>query len=100
LARTPARWRVFSKRWLLSAYLRLRAKEAFGLTPTLELLRTDVAGSLCFTVCFLVGPWAWRAFEQVDHSVRTGESALDHVEYWARNPDVSKMHAMTGLRTR
>lgn len=85
--------------------LKREGEEQFGLTPTGEFLRTDAAGSLRSTVRFIVGPWAWRAFEQLDHSVRTGEPAFDHVwgmsnfEYWARHPDVSKIHdeAMTGL---
>jgi len=85
--------------------LKREGEEQFGLTPTGELLCTDAAGSLRSTVRFLVGPWAWRAFEQLGHSVRTGEPAFDLVwgmsnfEYWARNPDVSKIHdeAMAGL---
>ena len=85
--------------------LKREGEEQFGLTPTGDFLRTDVAGSLRSTVRFLVGPWDWRAFEQLSHSVRTGEPAFDHVwgisnfEYWARNPDVSKIHdeAMAGL---
>jgi hypothetical protein len=85
--------------------LKREGEEQFGLTPTGEFLRTDAAGSLRSTVRFIVGPWAWRAFEQLDHSVRTGEPAFDHVwgmsnfEYWARHADVSKIHdeAMTGL---
>jgi methyltransferase family protein len=76
--------------------LKREGEERFGLTPTGEFLRSDVAGSLRSTVRFLVGRWAWRAFEQLDHRVRTGEPAFDHVwgmsnfEYWARNPNVSK----------
>jgi hypothetical protein len=47
-------------------------------------------------VRFLVGPWSWRAFEQLGHSVRTGEPAFDHVwgmsnfDYWARHPECRK----------
>ncbi len=52
--------------------LKREGEEHFGLTRTGELLRTDVAGSLRSTVRFIVGPWAWRAFEQLDHSARTG----------------------------
>jgi len=85
--------------------LKRDGEEQVGLTPMGELLRTDAAGSLRSTVRFIVGPWAWRAFEQLDHSLRTGEPAFDNVwgvsnfEYWARHPDVSKIHddAMTGL---
>ncbi|MGB6601062.1 MAG: methyltransferase [Candidatus Cybelea sp.] len=77
----------------------------FGLSPTGQLLRSNSPRSLRSTVRFLVGPWAWRAFEQLGYSVRTGQPSFDHVwgmsnfEYWERNPDVSTIHddAMTGL---
>ena len=80
-------------------------EERYGLTPAGQLLRTDTAGSLRSTVRFIAGPWAWRAFEHLGHSIRTSEPSFDHVwgmsnfEYWERNPDVSKIHdeAMTGL---
>jgi O-methyltransferase/methyltransferase family protein len=85
--------------------LKREGAEQFGLTPTGEFLRTDVPGSLRSGVHFLVGPWAWRAFEQLGHSIRTGETAFDHVwgmsnfEYWANNPEISKIHdeAMAGF---
>lgn len=77
----------------------------FGLSPTGQLLRSNSPRSLRSTVRFLVGPWAWRAFEQLGYSVRTGQPSFDHVwgmsnfEYWERNPDVSTIHddAMTGV---
>jgi hypothetical protein len=79
--------------------------DRFALTPSGEFLRTGVTGSMRSMVRFLAGPWAWRAFEQLGYSVRTGEPAFDRVwgvsnfDYWARNPDVSKIHdeAMAGL---
>ncbi len=82
-------------------------EERFGVTPVGQMLRTDTPGSLRSTVRFITGPWAWRAFEQLGHSIRTGEPSFDHVwgmsnfEYWERNPDVSRIHddAMTGLTT-
>ena len=85
--------------------LRRAGEERFDLTPAGQILRTDMPGSLRSTVRFIAGPWAWRAFEQLGHSVRTGEPSFDHVwgmsnfEYWERNPDVSQIHdeAMTGL---
>ncbi|MBV9700619.1 MAG: hypothetical protein JO078_10910 [Candidatus Eremiobacteraeota bacterium] len=84
--------------------LRLEAGR-FGLTATGQLLRSDSPRSLRATVRFLAGPWAWRAFEQLSHSVRSGESSFEHVwgvsnfDYWRQNPEVSAIHdeAMTGL---
>jgi len=85
--------------------LRREGEDRFLLTPTGEFLRTDVPGSLRATIRFLTGPWFWRAWEQLSHSVRTGQPAFDQVwgmsnfEYWARHPDVSAIHddAMAGL---
>jgi hypothetical protein len=87
--------------------LKSEGEEQFSLTPSGEFLRTDVPGSLRALVRFLVGPWAWRAFEELGHSVRTGQTAFDHVwgmsnfDYWERHPEVSKIHdeAMSGLTT-
>jgi len=87
--------------------LRREGEDRFLLTPTGEFLRADVSGSLRATIRFLTGPWAWRAWEQLSHSVRTGQPAFDQVwgmsnfEYWARHPDVSEIHddAMAGLTT-
>jgi hypothetical protein len=85
--------------------LKCEGENSFLLTPTGELLRTDVPGSQRATVRFLNGPWFWRAWENLSHSVRTGEPAFDRVwgmsnfEYWACHPDVSEIHdeAMAGL---
>jgi hypothetical protein len=85
--------------------LKRESEATFGLTPAGQLLRSDVPGSLRATVRFLTGPWAWRAFEHLGHSIRTGKPSFDHVwgmsnfEYWECHPDVSKIHdeAMTGL---
>ena len=85
--------------------LKLESDAKFVLTPAGELLSSDVPGSLRATVRFLTGPWAWRAFEQLGHSIRTGKPSFDHVwgmsnfEYWERHRDVSKIHddAMSGL---
>jgi ubiquinone/menaquinone biosynthesis C-methylase UbiE len=85
--------------------LKHEGEAKFGLTAIGELLRSDVPGSLRATVRFLAGRWAWRAFEQLGHSIGTGNPSFDHVwgmsnfEYWERHPDVLKIHddAMTGL---
>jgi hypothetical protein len=87
--------------------LKCEGENSFLLTPSGQFLRTDVPGSLRATVRFVTGPWFWRAWEHLNHSVRTGTPAFDHAwgmsnfEYWARNPDVSAIHddAMAGLTT-
>jgi len=84
--------------------LKCEGEDRFLLTSTGEFLRNDISGSLRATVRFLIGPWTWRATEFLSHSVRTGQAAFDHAwgmsnfEYWARYPDVSKIHdeAMEG----
>ena len=85
--------------------LKCNGDDKFLLTAAGEFLRSDVPGSQRALVRFLVGPWYWRAWENLSHSIRTGEPAFDHVwgmsnfEYWRRHPDVSKIHdeAMEGL---
>ncbi len=78
--------------------LRLDESQRFGLSPVGDLLRSDVPGSLRSTILFLAGPWSWRAWENLNHSVRTSEPAFDHAwgmsnfEYWERHADVSEIH--------
>src|SRR5215472_18032032 len=50
----------------------------FALTPVGQLLRSDVPGSLRATIRFLVGPWNWRAWENLPHSVQTAQPAFGH----------------------
>jgi SAM-dependent methyltransferase len=84
---------------------KLKGEDRFSLTPTGELLRSDVPGSMRATIRFLAGPWAWRAWENLPHSVRSAPPAFDQAwgmsnfDYWERHPDVSKIHdeAMEGL---
>jgi SAM-dependent methyltransferase len=84
---------------------KLEGEDLFALTPTGELLRSDVPGSIRATIRFLAGPWAWRAWENLPHSVRSAQPAFDQAwgmsnfDYWERHPDVSKIHdeAMEGL---
>lgn len=77
----------------------------FSLTSTGAFLRTGVSGSLRATIRFLTGPWYWRAWEHLLHSVRTGTPAFNHAwgmsnfEYWERHAEVSVIHddAMAGV---
>jgi SAM-dependent methyltransferase len=51
----------------------------YGLTPVGAALRSDVPGSLRALARMRGSDWQWRAWSNLVHSVRTGETALDHV---------------------
>ncbi len=51
----------------------------FELTPLANLLRSDVPGSFRPFVLSYGEPWWWNAWGSLLHSVRTGETAFDHV---------------------
>ncbi|GAC1523746.1 MAG: methyltransferase [Chloroflexota bacterium] len=64
----------------------------FGLTSLGHLLRPDVPGSVRGWVLLMGGPAGWTSWEDLLHSVRTGESAFRHIhgmsvwEYRKQNP--------------
>jgi hypothetical protein len=66
---------------------------AFALTEVGRLLRSDVEGSLHGWAVFIGSETHWRSWERLDHSVRTGETAFEHlygVDVWtwrAERPD-------------
>ncbi|MEV6810537.1 methyltransferase [Micromonospora sp. NPDC051296] len=73
-----------SLRRLLRALVFLEVLEepepgTFVLTEQGEVLRSDVTGSMRELVLLLSGPESWAAWGQLEHSVRTGEVAWDHV---------------------
>ena len=51
----------------------------FGLTEVGAFLRQDVPGSLRALARMRGSEWQWSAWRQLGHSVRTGETAFDHV---------------------
>lgn len=69
----------------------------FGLTPMGETLRTDAVGSLRPLAVCMGGQCNWQAWGDILHSVKTGESAFEHVfgtgffQHLDRHPDNSKM---------
>ena len=77
----------------------------FGLTPTAEILRSDVAGSIRGMALFLPDPMHFRVYANLMHSVRTGRPAVETTlgmplfDYLAQHPDASKVFndAMTAL---
>ena len=85
----------------------LRPKE-FELTRLGSTLRTDLAGSFQPAVRFLLSEFEWTPWGRLIHSVRTGETAFDHVhgmglfEYFKNNPEASAAFnsAMTSISAR
>ena len=71
---------------------------AFGLTPPAEALRTDSADSVRDIARMRAGREHWRSWGELDHSVRTGESAFWHAHgtnlwrYLAENPQVAELY--------
>lgn len=76
----------------LAGLVQQEAGDAVALTGPGELLRGDQIGSLRDLVLLLAGPESWRAWGQLEHSVRTGEVAWEHVfdescfDFLARDP--------------
>jgi hypothetical protein len=70
-----------------------RGDGRYGLTPIGAALREDVPGSLRALARMRGSDWQWRAWRELEHSVRTGETALEHVygkplfEYFADSPE-------------
>jgi hypothetical protein len=70
------------------------AERRFGITPLAECLRSDVPGSLR-NIARMVGmPTTWRAWQELLHCVKTGETGLkkafgitDPFDYLAQHPD-------------
>lgn len=68
------------------------ADGTFGLSPIGTFLRGDVPGSLRALARMRGSEWQWRSWRELGHSIRTGETALDHVygkplfEYFADSP--------------
>jgi hypothetical protein len=69
----------------------------FALTPVGAALRSGVPGSLRPAVQFLLNESHWRPWGHLLHTVRTGETAFDHVhgtgifDYLAGHPEVATL---------
>lgn len=69
----------------------------FRLTSMGETLRTDVEGSLRPLAVCMGGQCNWQAWGDILHSIKTGESAFEHVfgtgffQHLERHPDNAKM---------
>ena len=69
----------------------------FSLTPRGTLLRSDVPGSMRAWAILLGEPWFRSAWDNLPHSIRTGDAAFESVhgaEFWAyvgRDPDANAL---------
>lgn len=76
----------------------------FSLTPTAGLLRSEVEGSLRDSILFATSSWAQLAWNNVVHTLRTGESAFAHVhgtgvyDYLANHPEASEVFSRAMAR--
>jgi hypothetical protein len=73
-------------------------------TPSSRLLRADHPQSMRSFVRWIGAPIDWKSFELLSHSIRTGESAAEHVTpggtwaYLEKHPELNRIFkdAMTG----
>jgi O-methyltransferase domain/Dimerisation domain len=80
----------------------------FELTRLGATLRTDLPSSASPMLRFLLSEFEWTPWGRLIHSVRTGETAFDHVhgmgpfDYFRKNPEASTVFnsAMTSLSAR
>jgi hypothetical protein len=69
----------------------------FRLTPQADLLRSDVTGSLRFSAEVVGEAWMWSSWGSLLHTVRTGETAFDHLHgkdtwtYFTENAEASAL---------
>ena len=80
------------------------ASGRFRLTPFAGPLRSTAPDSICAYAVMAGERWIWQALGAMEHTVRTGQPAFDHVfgmplfDYYARYPDAGRVSA-EGLRS-
>ncbi len=55
------------------------AEGRFALTPLADLLRRDAPGTLRAYAIMMGERWVWQSWGDIEHSVRTGQPAFEHV---------------------
>ncbi|MFE2552007.1 methyltransferase [Streptomyces sp. NPDC059355] len=81
---------------MLGAVTRDREEDAFRLTELGALLRSDTPGSMRPLALMYGGPF-YRSFGELDHAVRTGRPAFDHLfgenhfDHFARDPELAAL---------
>jgi O-methyltransferase domain/Dimerisation domain len=80
-------------------------RDRFSLTPLGEALRTGAPGAARSTVLAFGGNWFWRPWEELEYSIRTGQTAMEKVwgmgafDYLAKDPEAASLFndAMIGV---
>ena len=80
-------------------------KGRFRLTPQADLLRSDAPASLRGFATYMGADWHWRAWEDLEYSVREGKPAFEQIygrpifTYLTENPDQARVfnNAMTSF---
>jgi len=74
-AHAPSLYRVMRMLASLGVFEESPGKQ-FALTPMGEFLKSDVPGSMRYTATMFGDQWTTRAYENFDHSLRTGEDGI------------------------
>ncbi len=77
----------------------------FALTPMGESLKSGAPGAARATVIMLCGAWAWPAFGEFEHAIRTGEPGAEKAmgmgmfDWFSRHPEEAALFndAMVGI---
>jgi hypothetical protein len=75
------------------------AHDRFALTPLAELLRSGAPGSLRAYAIMMGERWVWQSWGEIEHSVRTGQPAFEHVfgaqlfDYYTAHPEAGRVSA-------
>jgi SAM-dependent methyltransferase len=77
----------------------------FSLTPTGDLLRSDVPGSVRPIATYVCDPWSWKPWGELADAVKTGQPVFDRMfgegvfDYLAKHPDEAATfnEGMTGF---
>jgi hypothetical protein len=102
-ANEDALYRILRALAIFSVFQELDGRR-FALTPTAELLRSDVPG-LRDMVLWMTSPFHFRTYAELIHSARTGQPCMEQVvgmpafEYLARDRELSEIfnNAMTAF---
>ncbi|MCA1558446.1 MAG: acetylserotonin O-methyltransferase, partial [Acidobacteria bacterium] len=92
----PSLYRVLRTLSALGVFTETEPK-LFSLAPLGETLRTDAEGSLRPLAICMGGQCNWQAWGDILHSIKTGESAFEHVfgtgffQHLDRHPDNARM---------
>jgi len=69
------------------------ADEKFSLTPLGAALKSDAPGSARSTILVMSGGWVWKAWGEIEYSVKTGKTAMEKLfgmgvfDYLAQHPE-------------